>query len=441
VNTPVVYLNGTQLLYLVDYEVTYTDDVNSSRIAFTTTYDQDTDYITWAILDTSISDFRASEVSYSVPETQTFRNSTAKNKTLTNNISNLNIDNAIVEKNGLRLIPTIDYTIDFATSKLTLVANPITSDTIAVTTFNETDRLFVETMIYTATASQQVFEITQPIVDVIVTPIYYTDVNKAWVTINGQRIGSNKLSYDNANNLTIDATINAGDIVMITVTIDGNTPDSTQFNIDVDKYGKSSVYRTNAGDGTWLTSDFKLGDTVMSLYNVNKLMDTSIQNVVAVVINSVNLAYIECDVNQVKQVTVYNQTSSSVVSNSNYILEVINSRSAVVFSDDTQVEPGDSVTVTLIIGNTIELNGEKIRFTQVDFIHNTISGLTRGVLGTGPVSYNSKYSEVYGITINRTLEPKYYGVVWNSSNYYDDFGDPLQISDTPAATFLKYGHY
>jgi hypothetical protein len=67
--------------------------------------------------------------------------------------------------------------------------------------------------------------------------------------------------------------------------------------------------------------------------------------------------------------------------------------------------------------------------------------LTRGVLGTGPVSYNSKYSEVYGITINRTLEPKYYGVVWNSSNYYDDFGDPLQISDTPAATFLKYGHY
>jgi len=441
VNTPVVYLNGTQLLYLVDYEVTYTDNVNSSRIAFTTTYDQDTDYITWAILDTSISDFRASEVSYSVPETQTFRNSTAKNKTLTNNISNLNIDNAIVEKNGLRLIPTIDYTIDFATSKLTLVANPITSDTIAVTTFNETDRLFVETMIYTATASQQVFEITQPIVDVIVTPIYYTDVNKAWVTINGQRIGSNKLSYDNANNLTIDATINAGDIVMITVTIDGNTPDSTQFNIDVDKYGKSSVYRTNAGDGTWLTSDFKLGDAVMNLYNVNKLMDTSIQDVVATVINSVNLAYVECDVNQVKQVTVYNQTSSSVVSNSNYILEVINSRSAVVFSDDTQVEPGDSVTVTLIIGNTIELNGEKIRFTQVDFVHNTISGLTRGVLGTGPVSYNSKYSEVYGITINRTLEPKYYGVVWNSSNYYDDFGDPLQISDTPAATFLKYGHY
>lgn len=441
VNTPVVYHNGSQLLYLVDYEVTYTNDVNLSKISFTNTYDQETDYITWAILDTSISDFRGSEVSYSIPETQIFTNSTAKNKTLTNNISNLNIDNAIVEKNGLRLVPTSDYTIDFATSKLTLVSNPVTSDTISVTTFNETDRLFIETMTYTATQGQTIFAVTEPITDIVITPIYYTDTNKAWVTINGQRIGSDKLSYDDANNLTIDATINSGDIVMITVTIDGNTPDSIQFNIDVDKYGRPTVYRTNSGDGTWLTEDFKLGDAVMHVYNVNKLMDISIQDVVSTLINSVNLVYIECDVNQVKQVTVYNQTSSAIVPSSNYVLEVINSRSALVFADDTHVAPDDNVTVTLIIGNTIELNGEKIRFTQVDFVHNTISGLTRGVLGTAPVQYIPEYSEVYGLTKNRTLEPKYYGVIWNSSNYYDDFGDPLQISDTPAATFLKYGHY
>jgi len=441
INTPVVYHNGIQLLYLVDYDVTYTDDVNSSKIAFTNVYNQETDYITWAILDTSISDFRASEVSYSIPETQIFTNSTAKNKTLTNNISNLNIDNAIVEKNGLRLIPTTDYTINFATSKLILVSNPITSDTISVTTFNETDRLFIQTMQYTATQGQTVFAITQPITDVVVTPIYYTDVNKAWVTINGERIISGKLSYDHQNNLTINAIINAGDIVMVTVTLDGDTPDSTQFNIDIDKYGTSTVYRTNSGDGTWLTKDFNLGDAVIYLYNVNKLMDTSVQNVVSTVINSVNLVYVECDVNQVKQTTVYNQTSSIMVSSTNYVLEVINGRSALVFVDTTQVMSGDNLIVTLTIGNTIELNGEKIRFTQVDFVHNTVSGLTRGVLGTGPVQHNAKYDEVYGITKNRTLEPKYYGVVWNSSNYHANFGDPLQLSDTPAAKFLKYGNY
>jgi hypothetical protein len=441
INTPVVYHNGTQLLYQSDYEVTYTDDINLSRILFTNTYNQDTDYITWAILDTSISDFRPTELSYSIPETQVSTDSTSDTLILTNNITGFNIDNAIVEKNGLRLTPTTDYTIDFGTSELQLTSSPLSSDTIAVTTFNETDRLFLETMIYTATQDQQVFVVTEPVTDVAVAPIYYTDVNKAWVTINGQRIGSDKLSYDDSNNLTIDATINADDIVIITVTLDGNTPDSTQFNIDVDKYGKSQVYRTNDGDGTWLTADFRLGDEVMKLNNVNKLMDTSIQNVEVLTLNSINLAYVECDVNQVKQITVYNQTSSSLVPSSDYTLEVVDSIPAVVFTDNSQVGIGDMLTVTLTIGNTIELNGEKIRFTQVDFVHNTISGLTRGVLGTGPVDYSPIYSEVYGLTKNRTLDPVYYGVVWNSSNYYDNFGDPLQISNTPAATFLKYGHY
>jgi hypothetical protein len=269
--------------------------------------------------------------------------------------------------------------------------------------------------------------------------IYYTDVNKAWVTINGYRIGSDKLSYDDSNNLTIDATINLGDIVMVTVTLDGNTPDSMQFNIDVDKYGKSTVYRTNDGDGTWLTEDFNLGDAVIHVYNVNKLLDTSIQNVTAIDTGSQILAYVECDVNQVKHITVYNETTSATVPSSDYVLEVVTALPALVFFDN--VSPDDNLTVTLITGNTVELNGEKIRFTQVDFASNTVSGLTRGVLGTGPVQHNSKYDEIYGLTKNRTLEPKYYGLVWNSSNYHTNFGDPLQISDNPAATFLKYGHY
>jgi hypothetical protein len=438
-NTPVLYCNGVELLYQTDYNVTYATDPNLSKITFNTVYNQNTDYITWAILDTSISDFRTSELSYSIPETQIFTGNTRKNIILTSNLGGSNIDNAIVEKNGLRLIPTVDYSIDFATSVLTLVSNRLSSDTIAVTTFNETDRLFLETMVYTATASQTVFALTQFVTDVTKNPIYYTDVYKAWVTINGKRIDPSKLHYDNLNNLIITATINASDIVIVTVTTDGGTPNSTQFNIDVDKYGNSNVYRTNDGDGTWLTKDFNLGDTIMYLYNVNPIMDKITETATVASVNSMIVAYVECDVSQVRQLVVYDQTTTTIVTN--YVLEVVNGRSALVFADTSQVNISDTLIVTINAGNTIELNGEKIRYTQVDFVNNTISGLTRGILGTGPVLSSMKYSEVYGLTKNRTLDPKYYRVEWNTSNYSSNFGDPLQISNSPAATFLKYGHY
>jgi hypothetical protein len=441
---PVAYYNGVKLLFQVDYDYTFAEDANESKITFNTVYEQATDYITWAILDTSVNDFRTEEVSYSIPETQTFTNSTAKNKTLTNNIGGTNTTHAIVEKNGLRLKPTTDYTIDFATSKLTLVANPIISDTIAVTTFNETSRLFIETMVYTATQSQTVFEITQPIVNPInnvnMDLIYYTDVNKAWVTINGNRIGSDKLSYDNANNLTIDATINSDDIVIITVTLDGDTPSGSMFNIDVDKYGKSTVYRSNDGDGTWLTKDFNLGDTSIQVYDVNPLMDTLIQNTtVNVDTLGTIFAYVECDISTVMKSSAYNQNTSSAATN--YVLTTLNSRAALVFTNGSQVTLGDTLIVTLKIGNTLDLNGEKIRFANVDFDLNIISTLTRGVMGTGSVQHNPEYTQIYGLTKNRTLDPKYHKVIWNSGNYRTNFGDPLQLSDTPAARFLQYGHY
>ena len=512
VNSPVVYVNGAKLLYQTDYDVSFVeDDPSLSKIIFNTTYNQDTDYITWAILDTSISDFRASELSYSIPETQVFTGSTSKDKILTNNIGGTNVTNAIVEKNGIRLRSTTDYSIDFASSKLTLVASPLSSDKIAVTTFNETDRLFLKTMTFTATSGQTVFGITQFVTNPNITPISYYDVSKLWVTINGYRIASEKLScnpyfqsYSNStnktktlvgyvggtdtnnaivkkngnvlvlttdytldlstgtlvlvadpvssdtitvtvlNNLIIDSTINAGDIVIVTATIAGGTPNDTTFSIDVDKYGQPTVYRSNDGDGTWLTRDFNLGDEIMHVRDVNTLLDITTQNTIVEVenqgtVNEMYFAYIECDITIVKYVSVYNQTSSRIVTN--YVLEVMNGRSALVFDDGSQVTVDDILNVTLKIGNVLEMNGEKIRFTQVDFTLNTISGITRGILGTSPVQHNPQYTVLYGLTNNRTLDPRYYGVIWNTSNYSPNFGDPLQLSNSPSANFLQYGHY
>jgi hypothetical protein len=498
---PVAYHNGVKLLFQVDYDVIYAEDTNLTRIEFAALYNQETDYITWAILDTSIGDFRIDEVSYSIPETQLVTGSTSNTCILTNNIGRLNINNAIVEKNGIRLQP-IDYSIDFASSTLTLVSNPLSSDTIAVTTFNETDRLFIQTIQYTATAGQTIFVIPQ-IAEPTVTPVYYTDVNKLWVTVNGERVSSSKLSYGSYyqiftrstdktkiidsfvtinsvvkkngiplvkttdytlnlitselilisdiltsdvieifvfNNLTFDSALTAGDVVIVTVTVDGITPNSTTFQIDVDKYGQSKVYRSNDGDGTWLTKDFNLGDPTIYVNDIETLMDTVVQDTTLIVNNNgMLIAHLECDVNLVKKITVYNNTSSTTVTN--YILKVIDGRSVIVFEDDSQASFGDSLTATMKIGNTIELNEEKIRFSQANFTENTISGLVRGVLGTSPVQASLKYDIIYGITRNRTLEPQYYGVIWNTSNYQEKFGDPLQISTSPAATFLQYGHY
>jgi hypothetical protein len=508
VNTPIVYHNGVKLLYQTDYDVTFTEDFNLSKISFSTTYNQETDYISWTILDTSLSDFRTpdiGELSYSIPETETFTGSATDTFALANNLSGLNADNAIVEKNGIRL-STTDYTIDFATMTLTLTNSVLSSDVVAVTTFNETDRLFLQTLLYTATANQTLYPLPQGNTDAEKGPVYYTDVNKLWVTINGLRVSSEKLNYDintqsftrstdkvktlpnygsgiNSinilvkkngvklkpvtdylidlyagtltmennvlssdvitvsiyNNLIIDAPINNGDTVMITVTLDGNTPSETIFTINVDKYGQPNVYRSNEGDGTWLTTDFNLGDTEIHVHSVDPLVDTVVQNTTVTLINTKLIAYVECDASDVRQIAVYNQTSSSVVTN--YLLEVVDARAALVFANNTQVSVDDILIVTLKSGTILELNGEKISYSHVDFSTNTISGLVRGVLGTGPTLFTAKYTEIYGITNARTLDPAYYGTIWNSSEYSVDFGDPLQVSTTPAAKFLRSGQY
>jgi hypothetical protein len=93
--------------------------------------------------------------------------------------------------------------------------------------------------------------------------------------------------------------------------------------------------------------------------------------------------------------------------------------------------------VTVILGNLIYINGEQIRFTTVDFVLNTLSGLQRGSNGTGEQVYIPKYTEVYSILSSNVLPELYNGFSWNSYNYNLVEGDPLQISETFPATFLN----
>jgi sugar phosphate permease len=95
------------------------------------------------------------------------------------------------------------------------------------------------------------------------------------------------------------------------------------------------------------------------------------------------------------------------------------------------------LTITIIVGNLIYVNGELIRFTTVDFVNNTLSGLQRGFNGTGARTYIPKYTEVYSVLSSNMLPELYNGFSWNSFNYNLVTGDPLQISTTFPANFLN----
>ena len=118
-----------------------------------------------------------------------------------------------------------------------------------------------------------------------------------------------------------------------------------------------------------------------------------------------------------------------------YSVEIIDTAPVLVITNG--VTNGDSLTITVILGNLIYIAGEQIKFTTVDFDNNTLSGLQRGTNGTGERSYVPTYEKVYGILSRNLLPEVNYNLTWNSDVYNTTLGDPLQISNTTAANFLN----
>jgi hypothetical protein len=67
-----------------------------------------------------------------------------------------------------------------------------------------------------------------------------------------------------------------------------------------------------------------------------------------------------------------------------------------------------------------------------------VSGLTRGVEGTGIRLVHPVYSYAYGISAAKQLDASYYFKSWNTKNYTDK-GDPLQLSNSYPVKFLELG--
>jgi hypothetical protein len=266
-------------------------------------------------------------------------------------------------------------------------------------------------------------------------PMIYTEGSRTWVTITGKRLNPSYVKFYDDNYIGILHPLTLVEEVLVTSMVTGASPNSISFNLSVDKNSQSYVTRTNSQDGSWLTQDFITGEDTMHFYNVSNLVEQVNTTVNVVEVDSVIYAYVQCDINTVKQVEVYNNTTlETLTDDSTYGIRLVNGRAAIVFISGANA--GDLVTVSLIIGNIVEINGEKIKFNTININNNTITGLTRGVQGTTTLETHAENSIGFGITPARRLTEAQYSENWNSYEI-TSFGDPLQISTTSEGIFLN----
>ena len=117
----------------------------------------------------------------------------------------------------------------------------------------------------------------------------------------------------------------------------------------------------------------------------------------------------------ITDIVVENTTTSTTLSLASYYLEVVD-LSPVLFIT-SEVNIGDNLLIKVTIGNTVYINGEYIRFTSVDLTTNKLSGLQRGVNGTGMQAYIPEYAEVFSQLSSNLLPLVWYNQIWNSFNY------------------------
>jgi hypothetical protein len=265
-----------------------------------------------------------------------------------------------------------------------------------------------------------------------------TNVNRLYVTVNGYRVPSSNLRLNPYNEVSILTEILPGDQVIITSMIPTATPNEQIYMNVVDKEGEQIIYNCNSHTRTWLTYPiYELSDTIQ-VYDVTKLTNTVVQNVSCPEIdNGYYYIGLTADKRIISSVTVYNNTTNSVIPSEYYEIVLVSIAPQVKILGGNYINEGDSLTITILEGNTIMINGEQIRFTTVDVENNTLNGLERGCNGTAMQSVIPKYLDVFGLLTTNILYNEYYDKTWNSYVYNQVEGDPLQISNTIPAIFLN----
>jgi hypothetical protein len=283
---------------------------------------------------------------------------------------------------------------------------------------------------------EAVFVVTNDTGAVSVSQFQQVNVDRLWVTINGERVPSSSLRINEYNNLSILSPIVSGDSVTITSMMPTATPNEEVYLLNVSTTNQASVYRANTQTRTWLVQPLSYTDSVIYLNDITRVTDTVVQTVTTpAAVNGTYTIGLTSDKNVICNLTVYNNDTSSYVNPANYSITTVDTAPVVVITSGVSV--GNSLTITSIEGRLLFINGEQIGFKECDLQNNTVSGLTRGANGTGEQTYIPLYSEVFGIIPNNRMSDVDYSTTWNSYIYNTVDGDPLQISQTAGANFLK----
>ena len=264
------------------------------------------------------------------------------------------------------------------------------------------------------------------------------NVDRLWVTINGYRVPSSSLRLNPYNNLSILATVTTGDDVIITSMMPTATPNEEVYLLNVPLVGASHVYRANTQTRTWLTSPLRYLDDTIYLNDITRVTDTLTQvSTVPAELDGKYTIGVNGTKNTITSVTVYNNTTNTLVDPNLYSLVIIDFAPVVEISSG--VVEGDSVTITIIEGRLLYINGEQIGFGKCDLVNNTVTELSRGANGTGQQNYIPKYTEVFSMLPANQMTDVLYADTWNPipGIYNTVDGDPLQIAYTQGANFLR----
>lgn len=280
------------------------------------------------------------------------------------------------------------------------------------------------------------FVLTDDTGSVLVTQFQQVNVDRLWVTVNGYRVPSSSLRINEFNNLSILTTIASSDDIIITSMMPTATPNEEVYLLNVSTTNQAAVYRANTQTRTWLVQPLRKTDTTIYLNDASRVTSTIIQNVTApaAVAGKTSIG-LTANKNVICDVTIYNNTTSSIVNPSNYSLSTFETAPIVVITEGVSV--GDSLTITITEGSLLYINGEQIGFDECNLETNTVSKLTRGANGTGAQADIPLYSEVFGIIPENRMTDVAYSTTWNSNIYNTVDGDPLQISQTVGANFLR----
>lgn len=265
-----------------------------------------------------------------------------------------------------------------------------------------------------------------------------TNVDRLWVTVNGYRVASSALVLNANNDLGILTPITSSDVIAITSMIPTATPNEITYIQNVNKSGSAMVYRANATESTWLTKALQYTDTLIYVNDVSQVTSsTQITTPAPAPVNGTITVGLPVDKNSISTVVVLNKNTGQTLPATYYKISVVDTVPVVQISNGVTV--GQILNITVILGNTVYIAGEAIRFAGVDFSTNTIYGLQRGVNGTPVRTLVAIDTRVYGILPANQLLDIYYDMTWNSYNYNPVLGDPLQISTTIPANFLNTG--